>query len=78
MTQKEIKFACPHGGQKGEVVWGGEGQARVLLRLSNAFHVEVGRLPGVRHVIICNDCDEIDPPRLLDLQQSPSSGTGAV
>jgi hypothetical protein len=67
MAQKEIKFACPHCGRKGEVIWGGAGSDRVLLRLSNEFHIEEGRLPGTRHVIICNACDEIDPPRLVKL-----------
>ncbi len=63
MHDKQIKFACPHCGQRGEVIWSGTGNDRVLLRLSNEFHVEEGRLPGARHVIICNACDEIDPVR---------------
>jgi len=63
MLENHIKFACPHCGQTGEVVWNGIGKERVLLRLSNEFHVEEGRLPGARHVIVCNACDEIDPIR---------------
>ena len=66
MTARDshIAFACPHCGQAGEVVWNGEGADRVLVRLSEGFHVEEGRLPGARHVIICDVCDEIDPPRI--------------
>jgi hypothetical protein len=60
MPQTHIKFGCPHCGQAGEVDWGGAGADRVLLRLSSGFHVEEGRLPGARHVIVCNVCDEID------------------
>ena len=64
MTDKHIPFSCPHCGQGGDVSWHGEGIARVLVSLSDGFHVEDGRLPGARHVIICDACDEIDPPRL--------------
>lgn len=60
-----IQFACPHCGQKGEVTWNGDGEERVLVLLSDEFHIEEGRLPGARHVVICNHCDEIDPPRLV-------------
>ena len=35
----------------------------MLVRLSKGFHVEEGRLSGARHVIICNECDEIDTLR---------------
>ena len=59
-----IKFACPHCGQKGEVVWDGENKERVLVSLTDGFHVEEGRLPGAKRVIICDKCDEIDPPRV--------------
>jgi len=64
-SEKHIAFACPHCGQHGEVVWRGDGAARELIRLSGGFHVEEGRLAGARHVIICNACDEIDPPRMV-------------
>ena len=65
MTEKsDIKFGCPHCGQTGEVIWDGQGEERSLVRLSDGFHVEEGRLPGARHVIICDVCDEIDPPRI--------------
>lgn len=67
MTDKQINFACPHCGQKGEVVWDGDGPERALARLSKGFHVEEGRLAGARHVIVCDECDEIDPPRVLKL-----------
>lgn len=60
-----VKFGCPHCGQTGEVVWNGEGKDRTLERLSPGFHVEEGRLPGARHVIICDVCDEIDPLRVV-------------
>jgi hypothetical protein len=66
----QFKFACPHCGQSGEVVWAGSGVDRSLTRLSDGFHVEGGRLPGAKHVIICGTCDEIDAPRI--------SGTGTV
>lgn len=62
---KHIKFACPHCGQAGDVVWNGMKGERTLVRLSSGFHVEEGRLPGTMHVIICSACDEIDPPRVL-------------
>ncbi len=62
---KRIAFACPHCGQEGEVVWDGEGKERQLVSLSDGFHVEEGRLPGARHVIICDVCDEIDPPKVI-------------
>ena len=55
-------FACPHCG----VEWRGHGSGRELVSLSNGFHVEAGRLPGARHVIICDPCDEIDPDRALE------------
>jgi hypothetical protein len=60
----QIKFGCPHCGQQGDVVWNGEGADRRLVRLSIGFHIEDGRVPGARHVIICNVCDEIDPARI--------------
>lgn len=63
---KQVNFACPHCGQTGEVVWSGEHEHRELLRLSDGFHVEEGRLPGARHIIICSTCDEIDPPRAVN------------
>ena len=49
---KHIKFACPHCGQAGDVVWNGMKDERTLVRLSSGFHVEEGRLPGTMHVII--------------------------
>ena len=58
-----IQFACPHCGQKGEVVWNGESNRRKLISLSKGFHVEEGRLRGAKHVIICDACDEIDAPQ---------------
>jgi hypothetical protein len=54
----------------GEVTWNGEGAERALVLLTDQFHVEEGRLPGARHVIICNHCDEIDPPRLAASTQN--------
>ena len=62
--EKHIQFGCPHCGQAGEVVWRGDGAERELVRLSGGFHVEERRLPGTRHIIVCNICDEIDPPRI--------------
>jgi|GEM_PF-2962199 len=59
-----INFACPHCGQSGEVVWNGMHQDRALIHLSPGFHIEEERLPGTKHVIICDMCDEIDPPRI--------------
>jgi hypothetical protein len=64
-SNNHIDFACPHCGQTGEVVWKGDKKARVLISLTDGFHLEEGRLPGAKHVIICNNCDEIDPPRVL-------------
>lgn len=65
MKGAPIKCGCPHCGQPGSVVWRGDGAKRELVRLSKGFHVEEGRLPGARHVIICDQCEEIDPPRLV-------------
>jgi hypothetical protein len=62
MTERHIPFACPHCGQPGDIVWRDNGNERTLVRLSDGFHVEEGRVPGVRHVIVCNVCDEIDGP----------------
>jgi hypothetical protein len=64
-AEKYIEFACPHCGQQGEVIWNDNGKDRAMEHLSNGFHVEEGRLPGARHVIICDICDEIDPPKVL-------------
>ena len=64
MTEKHVAFACPHCGLKGEAVWNDEGNDRTLIRLSDGFHVEEGRISGARHVIVCNVCDEIDPLRV--------------
>jgi hypothetical protein len=50
----------------GEVIWRGEGSARALVSLSDGFHAEENRLPDTRHVIICDQCDEIDPARAAD------------
>jgi hypothetical protein len=66
MALKRVNFSCPNCGQAGEVVWEGESKDRVLRNLSNGFHVEEGRLAGATHVIICNVCDEIDPPRIVE------------
>jgi len=63
--EKHLSFGCQHCGQAGEVVWRGEGADRELVRLSGGVHVEEGRLPGARHIIVCNNCDEIDPPRII-------------
>ena len=67
MAETHIKFACPHCGQAGEIVWQGEGAERTLVRLSDGFHVEDGQLPGVRKVLVCKTCDEIDRPNESNL-----------
>ena len=64
-----IKFNCPYCGQEGDLVWDGDGPEPELVKLSDGFHVEKDRLPGHRHVIVCNACDQIDPPALLKLQR---------
>jgi hypothetical protein len=69
MADTHFSFACPHCSQSGNVAWRGAGAARELVSLSNGFHVEEGRLPGARHVIICDACDEIDPPGILKPKQ---------
>jgi len=61
---KHIKFGCPYCGQQGEVVWNSDNSGHELVRLSNGFHFEEGRMKGMRPVIICNICDEIDPPHV--------------
>jgi hypothetical protein len=73
--QKNIKFGCPHCGQGGEVVWSGDNENRTLVLLSDGFHVEEGRVPGAKHVIICDVCDQIDPPGLTEIE--PHRGTHA-
>ena len=60
-TTTHVRFACSHCGQVGEIVWNGEGDARELVRLSEGFHIEEGRLAEVRYLIVCDVCDEIDP-----------------
>ena len=67
-NDKLIHFAGPHCGQMGEVTLNGDGAERVLVLLTDEFHIEEGRLPGTRHVVICNHCDEIDPLRLAAQQ----------
>ena len=62
---KHMKFGCPHCGQAGGVRWLGEGEDRSVVRLSGGFHVEEGRHPEAKYVIICDTCDEIDPPRII-------------
>ena len=68
-----VNFAYPHCGQTGEVVWKGEGVARELVHLSDGFHVEEGRLAGAKHVIICNKCDEIDAPKIINKPDQPEA-----
>jgi hypothetical protein len=63
VKEKRIAFACPHCGQYGEVVWRDDGHERMLVRLQEGFHVEEGRLPGAKHVIVCDACDKTDPLR---------------
>jgi len=65
-VDKHIEFACPHCGQTGEIDWRGEGAKRFLVRLSKGFHVEEGRIPGAKHIMICDVCDEIDPSRISE------------
>jgi hypothetical protein len=73
-----IQFACPHCGQKGKVTWRGKDAGRSLVRLSKGFHVEAGRLSGARHVIICDQCDEIDPPRVASFDWHSDKVTRAT
>ena len=57
---KRLLFGCPECCQKGEVVFFMNDGKRTLVRLSDGFHLETGRLLGMRHVIVCDRCDEID------------------
>jgi len=63
MTERHIPSACTNCGQAGAAVWRDDGASRVLMRLTNGFHVENHRLPGCRQTIICSICDEIEPER---------------
>ncbi len=63
---KHIRFGCPYCGQQGEVVWNSSNAGHELIRLSNGFHIEDERIPGERLIIICNVCDEIDPPGVVN------------
>jgi len=65
MSDTHIKFGCPHCGQSGEVVWNGDEGDRNLVRLSDGFHIDEGRAPAAKHLVICNACEEIDPPCLV-------------
>ena len=63
MTEHHLPFACMNCGQAGAAAWRNDGANRVLVRLTNGFHVENHRLPGCSCTIVCSVCDEIEPER---------------
>jgi hypothetical protein len=63
-----VAFECPNCGQKGERHWekgsnGTEemGSNRAYINVSDGFHCELGRAANGEPIIVCNDCDEIQP-----------------
>jgi hypothetical protein len=63
-----IRFTCPNCGQAGTRTWEESasksriaGEGRVLLNVSDDFHIEAGRTRSGEPLIVCNVCDEIQP-----------------
>ena len=65
MTRKFFSLACPHCKATGFAVWENSGLAlegsRRLVSLHGAFHEERGRTTQVEYLIVCDQCDEIQP-----------------
>ena len=55
--QTVVSIECSHCGQKGSAVYA----ARILLKLSDGFHSEIGRTQTGEAVIVCDICDQIQP-----------------
>lgn len=45
----------------GTVVWEGSGPNREFVSCSAGFHHEVGRATAGQILIVCDDCDDIQP-----------------
>jgi hypothetical protein len=64
----ETIIKCPTCGQSGSLAWvegpgGGQerGGSRIFVLVSKGFHQETGRMPSGDPVIVCDNCDEIQP-----------------
>jgi len=64
MTGQHLKFGCPQCGQAGEVFWHADGSQLLFVRVTNGFHIEDERVTGSNSILVCDECDEIDPARL--------------
>lgn len=63
-----VNITCPECGQTGYRAWqqgegGGQerGGTRVFTSVSQGFHKEEGRMPSGDPIIVCDNCDEIQP-----------------
>ena len=61
-------FECTNCGQAGDRTWEESsaqsriaGDGRALVGVSSGFHIETGRTASGEPLIICNECDEIQP-----------------
>jgi hypothetical protein len=61
-------LVCPECGQKGSVVWSETilampplGSRRLLLFVSPGFHAESGRTHSGEVLVVCSECDMIQP-----------------
>ena len=65
VTRKSFSLECPHCKATGIAVWENSGFAlegrRRLVSLHGAFHEEHGRTKYVEYLIVCDQCDEIQP-----------------
>ena len=63
-----VLFKCHGCGKDGTRTWQESltqnrtmGEGRTLSSVSGGFHIEVGRTAGNEPLIVCDDCDEIQP-----------------
>jgi hypothetical protein len=61
-------FECTNCRQAGDRTWEESsaqsrivGEGRTLVRVSSGFHIETGRAASGEPLIVCNECDEIQP-----------------
>lgn len=64
MTNQHVKFGCPQCGQEGEVFWHADGSRLTFVNVTTGFHIEDERGVGSDAVLVCDECDEIDPAGL--------------
>ena len=71
MARKSFSLVCPHCKATGFAVWDNSGLGleeiqRRLVSLHGAFHEERGRTLYVEYLIVCDQCDEIQPDCIGD------------